>query len=82
MTAPFYASATDPLKDLGKYFEGMHLPSLPFRKTATPSTNGDKEKEKEKDKTTTPAAVKPLLYRLPSGLNVSLPRPRKPKTFS
>lgn len=64
VTAPFYASATDPLKDLGKYFEGMHLPSLPFRKTHAPSA--DKEKETEK----MPAAVKPSLYRLPSGLHV------------
>lgn len=62
VTAPFYASVTDPLRDLGKYFDG-----LPFMSGGGSKSNGKDESHGGG------AASKPSLVRLPSGIEVSKP---------
>lgn len=70
VTAPFYATVTDPIRDLGKYFDG-----IPFISSgnATPKggngTNGAGSSGKENG---TEMIRKPIMVRLPSGIEVGV----------
>jgi hypothetical protein len=66
VTSPFYATVTDPIRDLGKYFDG-----IPFI-TSSSSGSGTPNKG-NKDAGGAPGTElqrKPIMVRLPSGIEV------------
>lgn len=56
VTSPFYATVTDPIRDLGKYFDG-----IPFISSGNSKATKDGPAEMKK----------PIMVRLPSGIEVS-----------
>jgi len=67
VTSPFYATVTDPIRDLGKYFDG--IPFISSSGSGTPN----KSSKDAGGASGTDLQKKPIMVRLPSGIEVGPP---------